>query len=130
MELLNAVTRFDDASPAGRAVVQEALESIVLLLAPIVPHICHELWQQLGHDSALLVAAWPATDESALAQEMIEIVVQVNGKLRARISVAADADAEDVKKLALADENVQRFVAGKAIRKTILVPGRLVNVVI
>ncbi len=130
MELLNAVTRFDDASPAGRAVVQEVLESIVLLLAPIVPHICHELWQQLGHDSALLVAAWPAADEAALVQDTIEIVVQVNGKLRARISVAADADAEEVKKLALADENVQRFIADKAIRKTILVPGRLVNVVV
>ncbi len=130
MELLNAVTRFDDTSPAGRAVVQEALESIVLLLAPIVPHICHELWQQLGHDNSLLVAAWPATDASALVQDMIEIVVQVNGKLRARISVAADADAEEVKKLALADVNVQRFIANKAIRKTILVPGRLVNVVV
>lgn len=130
MELLNAVTRFDDTSPAGRAVVQEALESIVLLLAPIVPHICHELWQQLGHDGSLLVAAWPATDEAALVQDMIEIVVQVNGKLRARISVAADADAEEVKKLALADVNVQRFIANKVIRKTILVPGRLVNVVV
>lgn len=130
MELLNAVTRFDDTSPAGRAVVQEALESIVLLLAPIVPHICHELWQQLGHDDSLLVAAWPATDASALVQDMIEIVVQVNGKLRARISVAVDADAEEVKKLALADLNVQRFIANKAIRKTILVPGRLVNVVV
>ncbi|NOX69431.1 MAG: leucine--tRNA ligase [Gammaproteobacteria bacterium] len=130
MELLNTVTRFEDDSAAGRAVVQEALESIVLLLSPIVPHICHELWQQLGHDSSLLDSAWPATDDSALAQDMIEIVVQVNGKLRARISVAADTEAEDVKKLALADENVQRFIADKAIRKTILVPGRLVNVVV
>jgi len=130
MELLNAVTRFDDDSAAGRAVVQEALESIVLLLAPIVPHICHELWRQLGHDSSLLVAAWPATDEAALAQDMIEIVVQVNGKLRGRISVATDADKDTVEEQALADENVLRFIGDKVVRKIIVVPGRLVNVVV
>ncbi len=130
MELLNAVTRFDDESAAGRAVVQEALESIVLLLAPIVPHICHELWRRLGHDSSLLVAAWPATDAAALVQDMIEIVVQVNGKLRGRISVAADADKDTVEKQALADENVLRFIGDKAVRKIIVVPGRLVNVVV
>jgi leucyl-tRNA synthetase len=130
MELLNALTRFDDASLAGRAVVQEALESIVLLLAPIVPHICHQLWRQLGHDSSLLVAAWPATDEAALLQDMIEVVVQVNGKLRGRISIAVDADTDEVEKMALADENVQRFIGDKAVRKVIVVPGRLVNVVV
>ena len=130
MELLNAITRFNDDSPAGRAVVQEALESIVLLLAPIVPHICHALWRQLGHDSSLLIAAWPTTDDSALVQDMIEIVVQVNGKLRARITIPVDASEDDVKEMAIADENVQRFIAGKEIRKAIVVPGRLVNVVV
>ena len=130
MELLNATKRFDDASPSGLAVVREALEAIVLMLSPIVPHICHELWHVLGHESAAIDQRWPAFDESALEQDMVEIVVQVNGKLRGRISVAAGADNDAVSALALADENVRRFVAGKTIRKTIVVPGRLVNVVV
>ncbi len=130
MELLNAINRFEDGSEQGRAVVQEALEAIVLLLAPIVPHICHELWQVLGHETAPVYASWPTVDEAALEQDLVEIVVQVNGKLRGRISVAADADRDAVCELALADENVRRFVADKPVRKTIVVPGRLVNVVI
>jgi leucyl-tRNA synthetase len=130
MELLNAVSRFEDASSAGRAVVQEALESIVLLLAPIVPHICHTLWGQLGHEESLLAANWPDVDDEALEQELIEVVVQVNGKLRGRISVAFDADEDEIRELALNDENVQRFIAEKAVRKVIVVPGKLVSVVV
>ncbi len=130
MELLNAIKRFNDASDAGRSVVQEALNAIVLVLSPIVPHVCHELWHALGHESAPVNEAWPAFDESALAQDMVEIVVQVNGKLRGRISVAVDADSDSISRTALADENVKRFVADKTIRKTIVVPGRLVNVVV
>ena len=130
MELLNAVNRFDDSSDTGRAVVREALEAVILMLSPIVPHICHALWSALGHTTALIDESWPAVDEDALQQDMIEVVVQVNGKLRARISVAADADRETVSGLALADPNVQRFVADKEVRKTIVVPGRLVNIVV
>jgi leucyl-tRNA synthetase len=130
MELLNAINRFDDASSQGRAVVREALDAVVLLLSPIVPHICHELWHVLGHASAPVDASWPEVDESALVMDMVEIVVQVNGKLRGRISVPADADRDAVTATALADENVKRFVADKEIRKTIVVPGRLVNVVV
>ena len=130
MELLNAIGKFDDKSDAGRAVVQESLSAIVVMLSPIVPHICHALWKQLGHDEALIHAPWPTVDESALAQDNVELVVQVNGKLRGRVSVAVDASREDVEALALADENVQRFIDGKAVRKVIVVPGRLVNVVV
>ncbi|MGB5245444.1 MAG: leucine--tRNA ligase [Woeseia sp.] len=130
MELLNAIYRFDDTSEQGRAVMQEALEAIVLLLAPIVPHISHELWSVLGREGAPVYASWPETDNDALAQDLVEIVVQVNGKLRGRISVAADAGRDEVCATALADENVRRFVADQAVRKTIFVPGRLVNVVI
>ena len=130
MELLNAIKRFDDSSVAGRAVVQEALDAIVLVLSPTVPHVCHELWHALGHESAPVNEAWPAFDASALEQDMVEIIVQVNGKLRGRISVAADADSDSISETALADENVKRFVADKTIRKTIVVPGRLVNVVV
>ncbi|MDH3433031.1 MAG: class I tRNA ligase family protein, partial [Gammaproteobacteria bacterium] len=130
MELLNAVTRFDDASDAGRAVKHEALEAVVLMLSPIVPHICHELWAVLGHKTALIDVPWPQADDAALEADLVEIVVQVNGKLRGRISVSADADNDVIAQQALADPNVQRFVADKEIRKTIVVPGRLVNIVV
>jgi leucyl-tRNA synthetase len=130
MELLNSISRFDDSSAQGRAVVREALESVILLLSPIVPHICHELWYVLGHESALIEERWPEVDESALSQDMIELVVQVNGKLRGRISVEPGADNDAIEKHALADQNVQKFVADKVIRKTIVVPGRLVNIVV
>ncbi|MDH3533501.1 MAG: leucine--tRNA ligase [Gammaproteobacteria bacterium] len=130
MELLNAINKLDDDSDAGRAVARESLEAVVLMLSPIVPHICHALWQQLGHQTPLIDQAWPAVDESALEADRIEMVVQVNGKLRARLSVPADADKSTVEALALADVNVQRFIDGNDIRKVIVVPGRLVNIVV
>ena len=130
MELLNAINKFEDASEAGRAVEREALEAVVVMLSPMTPHICHALWQQLGHATALIDQAWPEFDETALELDMIELVVQVNGKLRGRVSVPADADKAAIETLAVADENVQRFVEGKDIRKVIVVPGRLVNIVV
>jgi len=130
MELLNSINRFEDDSDAGRSVKHEALEAVVLLLSPIVPHICHALWAELGHETALIDVPWPSVDDTALAADLIEVVVQVNGKLRARISVAVDADKDTLAAAALADENVQRFIDGKEIRKTIVVPGRLVNIVV
>jgi len=130
MELLNAVMRHEDTSGQSSAVVREALDAVVLFLSPIVPHICHELWSVLGHETAVVDELWPSFDEAALEQEMIEIVVQVNGKLRGRVSVAADADRDQVAAAALADENVRRFIDGSEVRKQIVVPGRLVNIVI
>lgn len=130
MELLNAVTRHERNTAQAGAVIREALNAVVLFLSPIVPHICHELWQVLGHASAVVDERWPVFDESALEQSLIEIVVQVNGKLRGRISIAADADREQVAAQALADANVQRFIGGKTVRKQIVVPGRLVNIVV
>jgi leucyl-tRNA synthetase len=130
MELLNAVNRFDDDSEQGRAVVREALEAVVLMLSPIVPHICHALWERLGHESALIDQPWPAVDETALERDLVDLVVQVNGKLRGKISIAVDADKDSIIELALADPNAQRFIEGKEIRKTIIVPGRLVNIVV
>ena len=108
---------------------QEALNSAVLLLAPIAPHICHSLWSALGNSEAVADAAWPKLDESALVRSSIELVVQVNGKVRGKIQVAADASKESIEELALADSNVQRFTDGVTIRKVIVVPGRLVNIV-
>ena len=130
MELLNAVNKFEDTSEQGRAVTHEALEAVVLMLSPMTPHISHALWQELGHTTSLIDQRWPDVDESALELDMVELVVQVNGKLRGRVSVAADASRDDIEKIALADENVQRFIDGKDIRKVIVVPGRLVNVVV
>ena len=130
MELLNALGRFGDPSAQGRAVRQEALRIAVLVLAPITPHVCHVLWQALGSTSALVDERWPAPDAAALAQESYEIVVQVNGKLRGRISVAVDADEAAVRAAALADAQVRRFLADKPVRRVIVVPGKLVNVVI
>ncbi|WP_207063349.1 leucine--tRNA ligase [Motiliproteus sp. SC1-56] len=130
MELTNTVSRFVDTSEQGRAVVQEALEAAVVLLSPIVPHICHELWSTLGHDSELLETPWPQVDESALVRASITVVVQVNGKLRAKIQVPADADRDFVQQTALADEHVTRFTQAKVIRKVIVVPNKLVNIVV
>ncbi|MCQ8118617.1 leucine--tRNA ligase [Methylomonas rosea] len=130
MELVNALNKFEDDSNNGRAVRQEVLEAIVLMLAPIIPHASQELWNELGHNDDIVVAAWPAVDESALQQDAIEMVVQVNGKLRGKLSVAATASKEQVEALALADENVQRFLEGKPVKKLIVVPQKLVNIVV
>ena len=130
MELINALYKFEDDTPQGRAVMQEALEAVTLMLAPIVPHIAHAMWRALGHAHAVLDQAWPAADESALARDVIELVVQVNGKLRGRVGVAADAGREEIERAALAEENVQRYVKGKAVKKIVVVPGRLVNIVV
>ncbi|MFQ5643335.1 MAG: leucine--tRNA ligase [Thiogranum sp.] len=130
MELLNELGRFSDSSEQGRALVQEALDAAVLMLSPIVPHICHELWGALGHSDAIVDHAWPVADESAMRKDSIELAVQVNGKMRGRISVAADAGNDLVTDTALAEPNVKRFMQGKALRKAIVVPGRLVNLVV
>jgi len=130
MELMNALAKLSDNSEQARAVVQEALEITVLMISPITPHISHELWQALGHDEAVVNVAWPNVDESALVQDKIELMVQVNGKLRSKISVAADLAKDAIEALALEDESVQKFTEGKDIRKVIVVPGRLVNIVV
>ena len=106
------------------------LEAVVLMLSPILPHVCHRLWFDLGHEGAVLEQSWPVHDPEALLRDEVELVVQVNGKLRSRISVAADASAEEVQAIALADPNVQRFVEGKPLRKAIVVPNKLVNLVV
>jgi leucyl-tRNA synthetase len=130
MELLNALGKFTPASPPDWRVQDEALKIAVIALSPIIPHVTHALWQALGNETALIDEPWPGVDAAALEQALREIVVQVNGKLRGRISVPVDADEGTVRAAALADPNVQKFIAGAAIRKVIIVPGKLVNVVI
>ena len=129
MELCNAIARAPDSTASERAVRGHALERAVLLLAPMTPHICQALWQRLGGVGWVHEATWPALGEE-LAAEMVAIIVQVDGKLRARLSVAADMTEDALREAALAHENVQRFVAGREPRRVVVVPGRLVNVVL
>ena len=129
MELLNAIVRHEGATPASRAVVHEALEIAVLVLSPVIPHVTHALWHELGHTGAIIDEPWPKPDPAALRQDTVELVVQVNGKLRGKITIAVDAAEDAVKAAALADETVKRFVGDLAVRKVIVVKGKLVNVV-
>jgi leucyl-tRNA synthetase len=133
MELLNAVSRFEDASGQGRAVRHEALETMVLLLNPVTPHICHALWQALGHrlgPGPLDDQPWPKADAQALVRDTVTLAVQVNGKLRGTIEVAVSAGREEIERLALAEPKVAEFVGGAAPKKVIVVPGKIVNVVV
>ncbi|WP_422910267.1 leucine--tRNA ligase [Pseudomonas sp. MAC6] len=129
MTLMNVLEKAAHATSQDRALLQEGLEAVALLLAPITPHISHQLWQELGHEEAIIDTAWPQVDESALVQDSLTLVIQVNGKLRGEIIVAASASREEVEAAARANENVQRFTEGVTIRKVIVVPGKLVNIV-
>ena len=129
MELLNAIGKLDDSGSQSRAVRHEALEVATLTLAPIIPHVTHVLWKALGHAGALLDERWPEADREALVQDAIDMVVQVNGKLRGRIRIAAAADQGIAQAAALADEQVRKFV-DKPIRKVVFVPGKLINIVV
>jgi len=132
MELLNATTKFLEFNLAetDQAVIQEALETVILMLAPIVPHFCHALWNHLGHEGTVMDASWPEVDETALTQDSVLIVLQVNGKLRDKIVVSKDMSKEDLEQIALDNEAVKRFSDGKTLQKVIVVPSRLVNVVV
>jgi leucyl-tRNA synthetase len=130
MELLNTYDKTDTTDQAGRAVAQEVLENAVMLLSPIVPHITESLWAALVPGSHLLDQSWPEVDESALVKSEIELMVQVNGKLRGSVVVAADAAQDLIQQAALQNQNVQKFMEGKPPRKIIVVPGRLVNIVV
>ena len=130
MELINTLSKFTDESDNGKAIRQEVLEAIVLMLSPIVPHICHQLWLDLGHQQAVVGASWPVVDSTALEQDTLELVLQVNGKLRGKMSVSISASKDEIEAMALADEQVQRFIDGQPVKKVIVVPKKLVNIVV
>ncbi len=129
MELSNELAKLADRNGQNLAVEREALQAMVLMLGPIVPHICHTLWSELGGTGSVMDHPWPELDKSALVRDSIEMVVQVNGKVRARMEVATSADQESIEALALAQDNVQKFLDGNTVRKVIVVPGKLVNIV-
>ncbi|MCX7672442.1 MAG: leucine--tRNA ligase [Thiobacillaceae bacterium] len=130
MELMNALGRLEGEDAATRSVRQEVLEAVTLMLAPITPHICTVLYEALRPGADLLAAAWPQVDETALKRESVELVLQVNGKLRGHITVPAGADAAAIEQAALASPEAQRFTAGRPVKKVVVVPGRLVNIVL
>ena len=132
MELLNAVSKFSESQYGefDQLVVQEALEFSVLMLAPIVPHFSHAAWSHLGHDGAAMDARWPMVDSSALEQDSMLIVLQVNGKLRSKVEVPKDIAKSDLEELALSDEAIKRFTSKGTVRKIIVVPNKLVNIVV
>lgn len=130
MELLNYLNTFSGKDPIDQQVRQEVLNSVVLMLAPIVPHITHELWQALGNKTAAVEQPWPQVDQNALTKDTINLVVQINGKLRANIVASIDANKSDLEAMALQHENVQKHIAGKTIKKVIIVPKKLINIVV
>jgi leucyl-tRNA synthetase len=144
MELVNELYAFTDkigltkqgrlsgveTAPATRAVLAETLEALVLMLSPFTPHMAEELWQLLGHADGVVAAGWPSADAAVAAEEAIVVPVQVNGKLRGRVSVPAGADEAAIEAAALAEPNVQAHVAGKTIVKVVVAKGRLVSIVV
>ncbi len=129
MTVMNVLEKAPQASEQDRALLHEGLEAVTLLLSPITPHISHELWLHLGHAGSVIDAAWPSVDEQALVQDTVTLVVQVNGKLRGQVEMPAAASREEVEAAARSNENVLRFIDGLTIRKVIVVPGKLVNIV-
>lgn len=130
MELINALSSYTIEDDADHQVMQEGLEAITLMLAPIVPHISHVLWHTLGHTQAIIDAPWPLVDESALVRDNLIVVVQINGKMRANINVPSEVTGAQLEKMAIENENVQRHLEGKTIRKVIVVGQKLVNIVV
>jgi leucyl-tRNA synthetase len=129
MELLNHLQKAPQDDAQDIAIMREAVESVLLLLNPITPHIAHELWKVLGHEEDIDVAPWPKADSAALVEDEKLIIVQVNGKVRAKMTIAADASKDAIEEAAKSQANVQQFIDGKTIRKVIVVPGKLVNIV-
>jgi len=130
MELLNGIQKFQPASKEDEAILGEALKSLVLMIAPVTPHISHTLWQALGHRKSIVDETWPTVDPSALVQESLTIVIQVNGKVRANITVPTEHDQAMLESLALENEKIQRYLEGRTVKKVIVVPKKLVNIVL
>jgi leucyl-tRNA synthetase len=130
MELLNEISKFEPRDNQDRSVEKEALETAVLLLAPIVPHICHRLWQEMGNEQAIIDANWPEPNPDALKKTSIELVIQVNGKVRGKIAVNPDDDEQHILDQAKAQENVQKFIADKTIKMQKVIPGKLVTIAV
>jgi len=130
MELNNSISRFNDATEQGMAIKQEAIEIMIKCLSPVMPHVCHHLWFLLGGSDAVVESSWPKVDQSALVQENVQIIAQVNGKLRAKIIAPLDSNNQAVQETAMSDEKIKRFTENKEIIKVVVVPNKLINIVV
>ena len=130
MELNNTISRFVDTSEQGMAIKQEAIEIMVKCLSPVMPHVCHYLWFLLGGENAVVDSSWPEVDDSALIQENVQIIAQVNGKLRAKIMAPIDSKKQTIQNIALSDEKIEKFTMNKQILRVIVVPNKLINIVV
>jgi leucyl-tRNA synthetase len=133
MELANAIDAAkinSDSTDQQKAVYRKAVETVVLLISPFTPHIAEELWEILGYEPSILNAAWPVVDKDALVRDEIQYVIQINGKVKGRIMLPADSDREAIEKIAMEDDTTKKNIEGKTVRKVIVVPGRLVNIVV
>ncbi|MFA6179694.1 MAG: class I tRNA ligase family protein, partial [Candidatus Methylopumilus sp.] len=131
MELMNALAKIEGGDAITRAIRQETLEAVALLLSPIVPHVCEAVWTELRPESSILDAAWPQADKAAMVQDEIELVIQVNGKLRGSMTVARTMEKSAIEQLAVTHHSVQKYLEdGVSVRKIIVVPNKLVNIVV
>ena len=130
MTIVNVLYKLDQRESAARAVMGEGLAIVLRLLAPIAPHVTHHLWRELGYGEDILGAPWPEVDEEALRRDSLEYVIQVNGKVRGKVLIPAGADPQAVERAALAIDNVRRFIGAGQVRKVILVPEKLINLVV
>ena len=130
MELLNAYGKTDLTDAGGKALAQEVLEAVVIMLSPITPHVCDVLWAELCPATELLAQQWPQVDSKALDVDEVEVIVQVNGKLRGKIMVAKSLSKEQIEDMAKQNQNVQKFIEGQVIKKMIVVPAKLINIVV
>ena len=132
MELVNALYLAKDelaTTEEGRKILSSAMATVLTLLAPITPHVCEELWEDLGHARSIDQEPWPVWKEDALQRDVLTVVIQINGKLRGKIEVPASASKEEVEQLALTEQNIVRHLEGLTVRKVVVIPGKLVNVV-
>ncbi|MBR5488819.1 MAG: class I tRNA ligase family protein, partial [Firmicutes bacterium] len=130
MELVNELYKYKELEDANQAFMEKAIEALVVILSPFTPHICEEMWEGLGYTESLKDVAWPAYDEAALVKDTIEVVVQINGKVKEKLNVSNNLSREDLEKEALSNDNVKALVEGKNIVKVIAVPNKLVNIVV
>ena len=130
MELINEMYKYKELDSRNEAVIKEGVETIVTILAPFAPHIGEELWAMIGKEGSIFNISWPKYDETALVKDEVEIVVQINGKVRGKLSVAANISREEMEKVAMEDEKIKALVEGKTIVKVVAVPKKLVNIVV
>ena len=130
MELVNELYKYKELEEANQAFMKKAIDTVVMILSPFAPHICEEMWEALGYDQSLTAVSWPSYDEDALVRDTVEIVIQINGKVKEKLNVANNLSREDLEKIALSNDKVQALTEGKNVVKVIAVPGKLVNIVI